>query len=433
VGRIRLGSLVPDDLFLKWGKLERKIENLERKTPRIQLTYAARADEQQIGIADDPERNQEVRKLERHAPLDAELTQGFIHCNPGSGPSCSLYNPLLPPPSIAAPLTGYPFPMGLPTMPYGVGLAGPMSGPGGASAGNFNVSAMTGSGLAWLGRGAAGAGAQAAAVFGSAWVGLFSALMTLAILFLSEIIPKTIGAVYWKQLAPAVTRVLSWLMVPLMPLVWLSGLASRAISSRHNPVHVSRDEIRALADLGARQGVLDKEESRVVEALLRFRTMTASRVMTPRIVMFALPADDTVGDVVDRHRPLRFSRIPIFRGTIDSLVGFVLKDEILEYAAQGYSETPLSALRRELFFVPGTIQLSHLFDLFLSSREHIAGVIDEFGGTAGLVTLEDLVETLLDLEIVDEVDTVEDLREEARLRWRERATKLGLFTANDES
>jgi len=281
--------------------------------------------------------------------------------------------------------------------------------------------------------GAAGAGAQAAAVFGSAWVGLFSALMTLAILFLSEIIPKTIGAVYWKQLAPAVTRVLSWLMVPLMPLVWLSGLASRAISSRHNPVHVSRDEIRALADLGARQGVLDKEESRVVEALLRFRTMTASRVMTPRIVMFALPADDTVGDVVDRHRPLRFSRIPIFRGTIDSLVGFVLKDEILEYAAQGYSETPLSALRRELFFVPGTIQLSHLFDLFLSSREHIAGVIDEFGGTAGLVTLEDLVETLLDLEIVDEVDTVEDLREEARLRWRERATKLGLFTANDES
>jgi CBS domain containing-hemolysin-like protein len=281
--------------------------------------------------------------------------------------------------------------------------------------------------------GAAGAGAQAALVFGNTWVGLFSALLTLAILFLSEIIPKTIGAVYWKQLAPAVTRLLSWLMVPLMPLVWLSGLASRAISSRHDPVHVSRDEIRALADLGAQQGVLDKEESRVVKALLRFRTMTASTVMTPRIVMFALPADDTVGEVVERHRQLRFSRIPIFRGSIDSLVGFVLKDDILQHAAQGRPETRLDDLGRELFFVPGTIQLSHLLDLFLSSREHIAVVIDEFGGTAGLVTLEDLVETLLDLEIVDEIDAVEDLRAAARLKWRERAAKLGVIAANDES
>jgi CBS domain containing-hemolysin-like protein len=281
--------------------------------------------------------------------------------------------------------------------------------------------------------GAAGAGAQAALVFGNTWVGLFSALLTLAILFLSEIIPKTIGAVYWKQLAPAVTRLLSWLMVPLMPLVWLSGLASRAISSRHNPVHVSRDEIRALANLGAEQGVLDKEESRVVEALLRFRTMTASRVMTPRIVMFALSADDTVGDVVDRHRQLQFSRIPIFRGSIDSLVGFVLKDEILEHAARDRPETRLDALARELFFVPGTIRLSHLLDLFLSSREHIAVVIDEFGGTAGLVTLEDLVETLLDLEIVDEIDAVEDLRAAARLKWRKRAAKLGVIAPNDQS
>ena len=281
--------------------------------------------------------------------------------------------------------------------------------------------------------GAAGAGAQAARVFGNAWLGLFSALLTLAILFLSEIIPKTIGAVYWKQLSPAVTRLLAWLMVPLTPFVWLSGLASRAISSRHNPVYVSRDEIRALANLGAQQGVLDNEESRVVEALLRFRTMTASRVMTPRTVIFALPADDTVGEVVERHRPLRFSRIPIFRGSIDAPVGFVLKDEILEHAAQGDPETPLSALRRKLFFVPGTIRLSHLLDLFLSSREHVAAVIDEYGGTAGVVTLEDLVETLLDLEIVDEIDTVEDLRAAARLKWRERAAKLGVFLAVDQS
>jgi CBS domain containing-hemolysin-like protein len=279
--------------------------------------------------------------------------------------------------------------------------------------------------------GAAGAGAQAARVFGNAWLGLFSALLTLAILFLSEIIPKTIGAVYWKQLAPAVTRLLAWITVPMMPLVWLSGLASRVISSSHNPVHVSRDEIRAMADLGAEQGVLEKDELRVVEALLRFRSMTATKVMTPRTVVFALSGHATVGEVVGRHRPLQFSRIPIFSDSIDSLTGFVLKDEVLEQAAQGDPDTPLNALRRELFFVPGTIGLSHLLDLFLSSREHIAAVIDEFGGTAGLVTLEDLVETLLDLEIVDEIDTVENLRAAARSKWRERAKGLGVLTGAD--
>ena len=131
------------------------------------------------------------------------------------------------------------------------------------------------------------------------------------------------------------------------------------------------------------------------------------------------------------YRPLRFSRIPVFTDSVDSLTGFVLKDEILEHAAQGDPDTPLNALSRELFFVPGTIGLSHLLDLFLSSREHIAAVIDEFGGTAGLVTLEDLVETLLDLEIVDEIDTVENLRAAARSKWRERAEGLGVLTRTD--
>lgn len=279
--------------------------------------------------------------------------------------------------------------------------------------------------------GAAGAGAQAARVFGSNWLGLFSALLTLAILFLSEIIPKTIGAVYWKRLAPPVTRLLGWLIVPLKPLVWLSGLASRVISADHNPVHVSRDEIRALANLGAQQGVLDEDESRIVEALLRFRSLRATDVMTPRIVIFALSAEDTVGAVLTRHQPLRFSRIPIYRGSIDTVAGFVLKDEILEHAARGDVGTTLEELRRELLFIPATVRLSNLLDIFLSSREHIAAVIDEFGGTAGLITLEDVVETLLDLEIVDEVDGVEDLRAAARSKWRQRASKLGILPAGD--
>jgi CBS domain containing-hemolysin-like protein len=280
--------------------------------------------------------------------------------------------------------------------------------------------------------GAAGAGAQAAHVFGDAWVGLFAAILTLAILFLSEIIPKTIGAVYWKQLTPSVTRLLTWLIVPLKPLVWMSGLASRAISADHDPVHVSRDEIRALADLGARKGVLDEDESRVVNALLRFRSLRATDIMTPRTMMFALPESETVGDVVAMHQPLRFSRIPIHGDTIDTLFGFVLKDEILERAARGESQLTLAEFRRELLLVPATARLPHLLDLLVSSREHIAVVLDEFGGTAGLVTLEDLLETVLDLEIVDEVDSVEDLRAAARQDWRRRAQRLGLLKEEEE-
>jgi CBS domain containing-hemolysin-like protein len=269
--------------------------------------------------------------------------------------------------------------------------------------------------------GAVGAGAQAAHVFGDAWVGVFSAVLTLAVLILSEIIPKTIGAVYWQQLAPAVTRLMSWMIVPLKPLVWLSGLASRFISSKHQPVHVSREEIGALADLGARIGVLDEDESRVVRALLRFRSIQATDIMTPRTVVFALPADSTTGRVVGEHERIPFSRIPIYEGSIDSTIGFVLKDEILERVARGENEVSLLELRRDLHFVPATARLPQLLDRFLSTRELMAAVADEFGGLAGVVTLEDVVETVLDLEIVDEIDHVEDLRAAARQDWERRA------------
>ncbi len=272
--------------------------------------------------------------------------------------------------------------------------------------------------------GAVGAGAQAARVFGDAWVGLFSAVLTLAILFLSEIIPKTIGAVYWKQLTPSMTFTLEWMMVPLKPLVWLSGLASRSISSAHEPFHVSRDEISALADLGARAGVLDEGESRIVKALLRFRSLCASDIMTPRTVVFALPADQTTGRAVSEHERIPFSRVPIHEGSIDATVGFVLKDEVLERVARGDTDLFLRDLRRDIQVVPATARLPQLFDKFLSTREFIAAVIDEYGGLAGIVTLEDLVETVLDLEIVDEIDSVEDLRAAARKDWERRTRGL---------
>lgn len=274
--------------------------------------------------------------------------------------------------------------------------------------------------------GAAGAGAQAATVFGDKWLGLFSAVLTFAILFFSEIIPKTIGAVYWKQLTTPVVQLLRVLIIPMKPFVWMSRLVSGLIARDHRPDNVSREELSALADLGEEQGVLDEGESRILRALLRFRSLQAGDIMTPRTVVFGLPQSLTAGAVVDADTPLRFSRIPVFRGSLDELTGYVLKDEILERVARDDEEQPLSVLKRTMLMVPRSTAVSDLLEKFLTEREHIAAVVDDYGGTEGVVTLEDVVETLLDLEIVDEADGIEDLRAAARQDWVKRARRLGL-------
>lgn len=278
--------------------------------------------------------------------------------------------------------------------------------------------------------GAAGAGAQAAAVF-NGYVGTFSAILTLAILFLSEIIPKTIGAVHWKRLTPSVTRLLLLIMPPLRPFVWMSRLASGLISSERGP-NVSREEFHALANLGEEEGVLHPDESRILRALLRFRSLHANDIMTPRTVLFALPRTTTAGEAIEIDRALRFSRIPVYEQTIDRIGGYVLKDELLECVARDEHNTSLEQLKRDVLFVTGTTRVSELLEKFLSSREHIAIVIDEYGGTNGVVSLEDVVETLLDLEIVDEVDKISDLRTAARHEWLKRAKRLGLVDADSE-
>lgn len=280
--------------------------------------------------------------------------------------------------------------------------------------------------------GAAGAGAQAAEVFDEAWMGLFSAALTFAILFFSEIIPKTIGAVFWKQLIGPVVVTLNVLMPPLTPLVWLSGLVSGMVSGGHKPGAVSREELTALADLGAKQGVLDQDESRIMQALLRFKSLRVDDVMTPRKVVFGLPATATADEAVNDERFLRFSRIPIYGGTIDELEGFVLKDEVLHRVALGEGTTPLIELKRELLMIPRGTAVSDVLERLLEKRAHVAAVVGPYGGTEGLVSLEDVVETLLQVEIVDEVDGVEDLRAAARSEWLRRAKALGLVESEEE-
>ncbi|MFW5973668.1 MAG: hemolysin family protein [Bacteroidota bacterium] len=276
--------------------------------------------------------------------------------------------------------------------------------------------------------GAAGAGAQAAFLFGDAYIGLISALLTLAILVFSEIIPKTLGALYWRSMAPFMVRILIptiWLM---WPLVKLSQVVTRLLSRGKPEATVSREEMTALADLGHREGVFEEEESRILKNLFRFGGLRVRDIMTPRTVVTALPTTMTIREVIRKFREFRFSRIPIYGASRDDVAGYVLKDEILLKAAQDALDLRLEDLRRDMLVVPDVLRLPDLFERLLDSGEHIALVVDEYGGVEGIVTMEDVVETLLGLEIVDEVDSVMDMQAMARQQWYRRARRLGLIT-----
>lgn len=284
--------------------------------------------------------------------------------------------------------------------------------------------------------GAAGAGAQAATVFGNAYVGVFSAILTLLILVLSEIIPKTIGAVYWRQLTPAVVRTLIPIIWILIPLVKISQGITNLLSRQQRETSISREEFTALAKLGEEEGLFEEEESRILKNLFRFRSVRVKDVMTPRIVLFALPEDMTVGEMVHQHDELRFSRIPVYKDSRDDITEYVLKDEILLHAARDEEDIPIREFKREMIVVPELMPLPELFERLLDNLEHIALVVDEFGGTAGVVSMEDVVETLLGMEIVDEADSVEDMQVLARQEWFRRAKRMGIvpedFEAADE-
>lgn len=275
--------------------------------------------------------------------------------------------------------------------------------------------------------GAIAAGAQATVVFGSGWIGVFSALMTLAILFFSEIIPKTIGAVYWKPLASITAVFVQWLIKILYPLIWVSEAITKWISHGKKQHIFSRDEFLAMAGLGERTGGIDEHEFRVVRNLFRFRQLRAKDIMTPRTVMVSLPANAKVNDIFQQILNMRFSRIPIYSEDNDDITDFVLKDDVLMTQAKEHGSRTLSALKRKLICILGEMSLPDLMEVLLNERQHIALIVDEYGQTSGLVTLEDLVETLLGLEIMDEMDEVKDMQILARQQWRKRAQKRGLI------
>lgn len=256
---------------------------------------------------------------------------------------------------------------------------------------------------------------------------IVAVVMTLAILLLSEIIPKTIGASYWKSLTGFTVNSLKVVMLILFPLVWLSQQLTKLLKSPGHGSVLSRQDFRAMADIGAKEGVIKARESRIINNLLTFNQIQAQNIMTPRTVVQAADEKMTIGKFYEYNPRLRFSRIPIYNQNKDQINGFVLKDEILENMIKQNEEAPLSNIRRDIMIVNGSMPMPELFNRLMEKREHIALVVDEFGGMAGIVTMEDVIETLLGMEIVDELDGTVDMQALARANWEKRAKALGII------
>jgi len=280
--------------------------------------------------------------------------------------------------------------------------------------------------------GAAGVGAQAQSVFGNGYVTITSMVLTFLILICSEIIPKTLGATYWRSLAPVSARISQWLMYLLYPLVMLSQGLTKLLSRDTTEQTMSREEFRAMAELGAEQGVFEEEESRIFKNLIRFSSLRVKDIMTPRIVVVDFDEDTTIEQVFDEIEELRFSRLPVYGSSRDDVTGYVLKNDLLIQLARGKGDKNLKEFKREILVVPEFMHLRDLFERLFESQEHIAVAVDEYGGFSGVVTMEDLVETLIGMEIMDEVDAIEDMQKLARQKWMERARRLGIIENDSE-
>lgn len=277
--------------------------------------------------------------------------------------------------------------------------------------------------------GAAIAGAIATRVLGSAWVGLFSAFFTLAILFFAEVIPKTVGVVYARPLSEWIASPLRGLVVVFKPLIKLLGLATKAIAGQAPVEHISEAELLVMTQLGMKTGVIKEFEAAVIKNILSLEIKTVHEVMTPRNVMFALPANVTVEEVGQNPKILSYSRVPIYFGDIDNIIGIVFQQDIFTELAEDRLTTPVRSLVKPVDFVFERTSLDEILNKFLAARRHMFVVLGEFGGTSGVITLEDVIEEILGKEIVDEFDTVEDLQKLAEERRRKllKDSSSGIF------
>ena len=271
--------------------------------------------------------------------------------------------------------------------------------------------------------GAASVGAIALIEFGSSWVAIMSGILTLSILIFSEIIPKTIGALYWKRILVPATFAVQVLIVMTYPLVVLLELLSKWLAKDGNEDKVSREEVIAMAELGEDEGTIEESESTVIENVLMLDDIPVEEVLTPRSVIFALDKTSSVREVLDKYNDIEFSRIPVYEEGLDNIIGIVRRHVLLKSKAEDQFDVTMGELAKPIHTVEENDSVGNVLDEFVKRREHLFMVKDQFGQVAGLITLEDAIETLLGIEIVDETDSVVDMRKLALDNWRKKRSK----------
>ena len=265
--------------------------------------------------------------------------------------------------------------------------------------------------------GAAGVGAQATAVFGSKWFGLVSVITTILILVFSEIIPKTIGTTRWKSLMGFATRVISVLIVILYPLVILVEGLTKLVTPKDQESAVSREEVSAMANVAEEEGDLEEDENAIIQNLINMDEIDAADAMTPRVVCATAPESMTMRAFYKDKKYLHHSRIPVYEKADEYITGYILRMDALQLLAEDKFDKTLGSIKREIASFRENTPLDQIWDEMLSKDEQIAIIIDEYGSFQGILTLEDVIETLLGSEIVDEKDTVRDMQQFAKDRW----------------
>lgn len=274
--------------------------------------------------------------------------------------------------------------------------------------------------------GAAGVGAQAAIVFGDASLGIISAVLTLLILVFSEIIPKTLGASYWKVLAPSTAYCLKYMVWLFAPFIKMSELITQKMVKHEESVGFSRNEFSVMAQLSVENGHIDAEEATILQNLLLLQEIKIQSAITPNTVVFSESQDLIVDEFFHKHKKVRFTRIPVYDHSPDNIVGFVLRSDLLLAQARGNKEILLKTYVREMPTLLEGMSLSHAMKEMLADKAHMVLVVNEYGTVRGILTLEDVMETLIGHEIVDEDDKHMDMQKRAKQLWKIKAKKYGL-------
>ena len=279
--------------------------------------------------------------------------------------------------------------------------------------------------------GAAGVGQQASLLFGSQWFGLVSAIMTVLILVFSEIVPKTIGSYHWKDLT-WLSRIMKGLMVLLYPLVWLVEKVRTPIAGDEPDTTISREEVSAMANIGEEEGVIDNSENKVIQNIIKLDDIKAYDVMTPRVVAAIAPESMTLKQFYKQDELSHNSRIPVYADSPEFITGYIMRYDVLENLAEDKFDMRLRSIKRKIAAFHEETTVSDIWESLLKTKDQIACIIDDYGCFQGIITLEDIMETILGMEIIDENDTITDMQQYAKERWLKRKNQYKQIVLPEE-